>query len=306
VQAGFLYNVSTHGVYYPANAKPEKLLPFVTATLDIAHLIDSSSTVAVKAYGSYAQSNFLGDGNNTLPDIATSYIPLPVIGPDNNQLNLSYQNYSYNYYPNFTYLQNLYRTFNTISAGLTVSPVKSSLTLGYFFEKTGYTNLAYVYAPDYVGATQITINSLDASLVLNRVSLDYRLANNSQFNWQTGINATMIKQTYTISPTANTTRGNNTWTGGWVNRLKYRDFFAGVDVLYQVGEKVYTQQTDGSVTSATINSFSLQNLYAGYTLKANHINNLQVFANARNLFQNKKEDITDDLRYYGLGFRLSL
>jgi hypothetical protein len=55
-----------------------------------------------------------------------------------------------------------------------------------------------------------------------------------------------------------------------------------------------------------INSFSLQNLYTGYKLKVPDLKGLEIFANARNLFQDIKEDITDDRRYFGLGIKASL
>ena len=117
----------------------------------------------------------------------------------------------------------------------------------------------------------------------------------------------MFKQSYTVfyGPTPNI--GSGVWTGGWANRIKYHNLFAGADLLYQIGEKVYTQSYYSSTVSVTkVNSFSLQNLYVGYTIKTAHSNDLELFANGRNIFQNQKEDITDSRKYYGLGFRLSL
>jgi hypothetical protein len=53
-------------------------------------------------------------------------------------------------------------------------------------------------------------------------------------------------------------------------------------------------------------SFSLQNVYFGYKLQTKQFKNLEVFANGRNVWQNKKSDITDNRRFYGIGFKLGL
>ena len=161
-----------------------------------------------------------------------------------------------------------------------------------------------IFIPPYAGVTQEEIYNYNTNSILHRFSVDYTISNN-QFNWRTGINATTLKRTYELGFEPNASVGGNEWTGGWANRLTYHNFFGGADVLYFLGEKNY-EITNSVVSTTKYNSISLQNVYLGYRFKASGFKNLEIFANARNIYQNQKEDITDSRKYYGAGVKLSL
>jgi len=311
IQAGIMDNLATIGEYYPSDPKYKKVLPFVTASVDVMKLVDPNSSFTVKLFGSYSLAGFTTDNFNLFPNLSSPTIKLPVLGSIDNSLTSSYYgNYGslYNYNGQYAVqTQNADKTFKTISAGLSISPQKTGLTINYFFEKANYVSAVYQYQP-YGGNEEQLISSFDnTNSILNSVTVTYSLVNTSGFNWQTNLNATMLKQTYYVYYGPAPVTGSGTWTGGWANRFKYGNVFAGVDLLYQIGEKVYTQSYYSSTVSVTkVNSFSLQNLYVGYNIRSSKLKGLQLFANGRNIFQNQKEDITDSRKYYGLGFRLSL
>jgi len=307
IQGGFLDDLATIGGYNINNAVPAKVLPFVTASMDLMKLIDTNSSVTLKLYGSYAINDLFTDNFNSLTGLSNPGTQVPVLGSINNGATTTYT--GTNIYTSSAALlsQGTVKKFTTISAGLTISPQKTNLSLSYYFEKSNYLSPVFVYAPYGTNSSQLLSTYANTNSILNRLSLSYYL-NRGAFKWQTGINATMLQQDYPGYDYNNIKQsmGNGEWTGGWVNRLTYRDFFAGIDALYQFGQKVYSESTTGAFTPNKINSFSLQNLYAGYRLKIKGLKDPEIFASGRNIFQNKKEDITDDRKYYGLGLNFAL
>jgi len=310
IQGGLVYNLANHGAFaLPSNVKVKKTLPFVSASADVMQLIDPTSTVSVKVFGSYAITNFVNDNANTLPDLNTSTAQIPVVGQPGTAY--PYGGAFYTYYPAYSfysYQVNAAETFRDFSAGLSVSPKKSGLTFSYFFEHTNYLSPVYFYLPFGSNSDNLELYYYNTAATLNRVSLGYNLVDNATFKWQSNVNATMLKTNMQLNPNLAIANGNSEWTGGWANRLAYGSFSAGVDVLYLFHEKVQTATYTPSYTvnTTTLNSFSLQNLYVGYSLKVKGLHALELFANGRNLFQNKKADITNDRRYFGLGFRATL
>lgn len=306
VQAGFLDDLSTIGVYNYANSKPQNVLPFITASADVLHLINANSTVALKVFGSFSTNDIFTDNSNSLIDFSDPGVQVP---------NITYrfpatETYSgrdiYTASPSYIY-QGISKTFKTFSAGLSVSAQNIPVSINYFFEKTSYLSPVFISEPNGANGEQIASVYTNTYLLLNRVSLNYKLSTNT-VNWQTNVNATMIKQTFPDEGFTGTkvTLGGGEWTGGWVNRLSYNNLFVGADLLYQLGQKEYSLSNTGATVVTKINSFSLQNLYAGYRLKIKGLKDPEIFANARNIFQNRKEDITNGRKYYGVGLNFGL
>jgi hypothetical protein len=306
VQVGVLDNLSTVGFYGLDSLK--KIFPFASASLDLAQLIKPGSPLSVKLYGAYSLSYFWLDDYNTLGDFSGSATDIPMIGLYNNKLRDSYQssgNIDYRYFTNYLNSEN--KSFKNISAGITIKPLNSGLSFDYFFQQGAYLSPQIILAPAYVNTvTDMTIYN-NTNAYLHRLAVNYTL-NNSTFHWQTGLNATMLEQEYPVTYfTTNPSIGANEWTGGWVNRLSCHNLFAGVDVLYHVGETIYTiVPNTGTLAASRINSVSLQNVYLGYKLNAAHLKGLEIYADGRNLVQTKETDITDDRRYLGLGVKASL
>jgi len=309
LQAGVLDNLASIGFFNVDSIK--KVFPFASASIDVMQLIKPGSSVSIKIYGAYSLSYFWLDNYNMLGDFSSSTFQVPELGLANNDKETASYNTSgntdYKYY--VSQLDHASKSFKNLSAGITVTPFKTGLSFSYFFQQGAYLSPIFIAIPAYANSVTTLSAYSNTNAYLHRFGVAYALTGNSALHWQTGLNATMLEQEYPVNyPGGDPRTGANQWTGGWVNRLTYRDLFAGADLFYQLGERIYTTSTtDPNALSTTkINSFSLQNLYAGYNVKVRGLKGLEVFANARNLFQDIKEDITDDRRYFGLGVKASL
>jgi len=301
IEGGMLYNLTSINGIKPNH----KLFPFISSSADVARLINPASNIAVKVFGSYADDAQVPENFVSLPDFDNTNVYLPeliytdvIVGVPAGIYNSIYLS---QYHTSST---TDIKSYHTLSAGLTLTPLKSGFTFNYFFEKSNYLSPLIIFVPAYVNTVQEAYEEFNTNTILHRLSVDYAISN-SQFNWHTGINATTIKRTYDLVFEPNASTGGNEWTGGWANRLAYRNFFGGVDVLYFLGTKNF-DIANGNVSITKFNSISLQNVYAGYRMKTSGFKNLEVFATGRNIFQNQKENITDSRKYYGLGLKFSL
>ncbi|MDB5135447.1 MAG: hypothetical protein JWP37_2050 [Mucilaginibacter sp.] len=295
LQGGFLYDLSKTNNQPPDNEKPPKLFPFISANANIAPLIDPNTTIAINLHGAYALSYEFGDGYSALDELGNPATTPVII----NQFVSAITNPDGSLSQPSTAANNLYRSFKTLTAGIDIDLFKNKLTIGYLFEKRNYlTTVEEQISSTDNSFTETIAIAANTAYYLNTVNINFKAINTRSFKWQTGINTTSIKQKL---PDFGISIGQNAWTGGFVNRFEVNNLFAGANLLYAIGERNYT------ATSMTkTNSFSLQNLYAGTKIKITHLKYAEVFASARNISQNKSSDITDNRRFYGLGFKLGL
>lgn len=288
--------------------KRRRFFPFVTTSLDIAKWADMSN-VSLKIFGSFARQNELLDDNYaTLGDFylqGTSSSPQFITG-SNSTGNYTYV---YNYY-------DFYQPYNNYQAGAELGILKH-FTIDYSFEYRY--NITQVLEIVPVGANygQFATALVNAKTITNRIGLNYDL-NSGNFDWKTGLNATESKLQLVGSGTPYLNNINSSylgkghrWTGGFTNRWACGNFFAGADLLYQLGERPYSLANalvGGStyVPPSNKNSFAVQNLYAGTKIKIDHSKYAEIYFNSRNILQNYYSDITDLRRFYGLGFKLDL
>jgi hypothetical protein len=289
IQGGFLYNLSSKNPL-AISADPPRLFPFVNATADIMHLLNNNATMSIKLHGAYAVSYPLGDNYVRLSDFSStvsSPITITQVYNPGDPTN------SGGFFQ--TGGNELYRTFKTLTAGIEIAPAKSKFTISYLFEKRNYVTTIELSTPTTGGYQPVNTNTV---VYLNTINVNYKLVNTASLKWQTGINATSIKQKIDYF---SLTTGAGAWTGGFTNRFENKNIFWGADVLYLVGQNL------GNIESPQkVNSFVLQNLYAGAKIKVAHLKDAEVFINSRNMLQNKTSDITDNRRFYGLGFKLGL
>ncbi|MEO3405389.1 hypothetical protein AAFN85_15875 [Mucilaginibacter sp. CAU 1740] len=278
------------------DADLKRIFPYASASLNFSALT-GIKTVGIKLYGSYAKQNMLlqADGmhlNNLNETFNTS-----------TTLSYSYL-YSYSY---TTVNYNPLKPFNFYMAGANfdISPL---ITVNYNYERGGMQVSVLVYTPQQDNSVAITEMFNDSKYTRNSIGINFNIINKATARFTTGLTTTNINQK--INGTGfDASWGTKIWTGGWVNRLDVNNIFAGLDVLYQTGKgnALYTYASPySSLYYQAVNSFSLQNIYFGYRLKNHLFKNLELFANGRNVWQNKKSNITDNRRFYGLGFKLGL
>lgn len=286
---GLVYILNSSNNSLSLNNDRKKAFPFVTASADVARLIDPSSSMSVKAYGSYSLSSFFSDASASFTNaiIAVQY--------GSNNL------YTYNYATLtdaafYTYK----RQFKTLSLGADAGFFNNKLILSYNFENRKS------YSPIIVSSynNNIPYNYTiftDTKYITHRVSAGFNFVNQKDFTLKSMLNASNLKQEIELPNGFNAgiiNLDNKLWTGGWVNRLQYKNVTAGIDVLYLFAKNINTM-----AENKNLNSFSLQNVYAGLQLKTGFAKTFEVFANGRNLIQNDKSIFTDYRRYFGLGLK---
>jgi len=216
------------------------------------------------------------------------------------------------------------------TAGGTPYPSQGNIFYNYtaFYQSTNYQagavvgfckNLKFNYSFEYGYNESSTAqnNAIAAyKFITNRVGLNYNY-NSKEFNWISGLNIaqsmlTITKNSYyPYNFNTGTFSAGHRYSGGFTNRFACNNLFAGMDILYQLGARPYTltdpaQLNTNYVAPLSNDSFSLQNLYFGSKIKVYHLKYAEIYINGRNILQNKSSNITDDRRFFGVGFKASL
>jgi hypothetical protein len=123
-------------------------------------------------------------------------------------------------------------------------------------------------------------------------------------NWLAGLNGSVIKTAVKVhpgnGPVTPAKQKDPLYTGGWVNRISFRHWKFGLDVLYVFNQSNYSVTTWGKN-----DAFSFRNIYAGYQFALMQ-KPLDVYAECRNPGQKNENNIPDRREYYGLGFKAAL
>lgn len=285
-----------------------RLSPFLTATFNISR-ITGLHNFDWRIFGSFSRQNIFTD---------SKYAQL---------LGFYSRNSANSQVPAFSGTTSLYflgvpinpyTQYNSYQLG-TMIKIVGNLTFSYAFEYRYYQAPSLIAYPTYP-TYQTEIVYFNDKTTSNRFTINYSYRS-ANFSWRTGLNIAGEKLQFIKDQNLlNAYLGDNNrflnrghrWSGGFTNRLDYKGCFAGADVLYQLGSRpisildAQVNQQGGYVIPANINSFSLQNLYAGTRLKINKLNYAEIYINSRNILQNKNSDITDNRRFIGLGFKAGL
>jgi len=305
LQGGFVSILNPDKDFDPTYTK-HRLFPFLSTSVDVAKLTGSTA-FSLHIFGSFARQNqLLNDDYATLAgfeQLSTAVNAGTLTGTTGVTTII---------YPANNF--NPYQEYNNYQAGAVLGLCKN-FALNYNFEYHYYQTIGEIYVP--VGANEEAGEAvyLNDKTITNHIGLNYNF-NSGAFAWRTGLNATESK----LNLTDPDQLGENAyaqylvghrWSGGFTNRFSYKTFFAGLDILYQLGERPndLTDVIAGSIINTIAihtNSFALQNLYAGTQLKITHVKYAEAFINTRNILQNNSSDITDNRRYVGLGFKVGL
>lgn len=289
VQGGLLTNLSkTYG------QKVKKAFPFVTASVDVLRLARPNSPASLKFFGSFAQAANAGD------------------------VTLSFANYNSSavYTGGFTTggapfpagsIAN--ESFHAWQAGTRLGVWNDLLSVNYLFERRNFTTEMYVPVAIGTGVSyRLVYPDLNSSS--HHININATVLNKKTFYWRTGINATSIKSKskdsisfYAIHTVVGDIDSDKTsWTGGWVNRFSWKRFSAGADLVYYFNP----DQLPSIPGNSKIDALSLSNVYVGYQLNLKGTKGLELYADCRNLAQDKDFKITGTRKYYGLGVKATL
>ncbi|MDB5147692.1 MAG: hypothetical protein JWQ57_1712, partial [Mucilaginibacter sp.] len=297
VQGGFVTVLdSKKDLVVANNTDLKRIFPYASASVNVSSLAGISA-IGIKLYGSYSKQNPLlqADGEHLNG--------LTFGNASNSPFSTGYA-YLVNYYPSVYY--NILKAFDVYVAGADIN-LSALVSVNYNFERGGLAVPVLYYSPEGSGAIT-NLGYADAKYTRNRIGVSFNIINKASTRFITGLNTTNIKQRTNVYG-GDIALGDNVWTGGWVNRLEIEHIFAGLDVLYKTGSGSYANPYaayNSATTDQSKHSFALQNIYFGYKIKTTQFKNLEVFANGQNIWQNKTSNITDNRRFYGIGFKLGL
>lgn len=270
--------------------KPKKTYPFASVMLNIMELSgNGNSSTGLSIFGSYANTySYTTDTYNLLSDV----------------------NYVYPF-PSFSSFGNImhddpYKGFDQWQTGATLSLLNNKLIFNYTYSAGLFNsiNTYTIYIPNY--GNSYYYYTLACKLAAHRFGLAVNWLKSDKLSLQTNLNTSYIETRYTypdnflLSNLSGQTVKSHIVTGGLINRLNYKKAFFGADILYVF------HKTAPYPASQYYHAFNLQNLYAGFKLNINGLKNLEIYANARSIAEDRSPTLLDTREYYSAGFKLGI
>lgn len=274
-------------------------MPFANLSINPLILADVDTADAkLTVFGSYAR-NF-NNSNDLLGRMDERNITAN--GDANNPLS--------NYY--FLPATDPYKVYTQIQGGATLSLLENALTFSYNYSMRRFNTGESVLILLPVFSTQYF--NTDARIELHRAGVEFTLPTDGDLTWRTNLNGTLLimRDSYKVVSYLNdylrlTYPGKPLITGGFVNQLGYQNLFLDFSMLYCMNQAVITSPAYARMVTGKTNTFDLQSIDLGYKIPAiSYFKNLEVYLNARNLFQNGQSAITETRRFFGAGFKVGL
>ncbi|OQP44939.1 hypothetical protein A4D02_09130 [Niastella koreensis] len=277
VQAGWLQNLS-----HRYSDKMKRTFPFVSTSLDVLRTFVPAAKASVKLFASYATGGDFADIQDTLKDFV----------PVNQPVNAAFPYYGTAYDS----------AWHMMTAGAVFHAWNNRLMINYSFERRHFnTAMELNLPPNYTRVYMPECRSYT-----HRLGVQVKIIETLQAQWLSGINATHMKnEIYAPFLIPGAAVKTTAWSGGWVNRLRYKAILLGCDILYYP-DAMLMSRTSSNITMNKTNAWLLQNLYGGYQWQRGKLKGLEVYAATRNLAQSDKYDLSDGRRYYGIGFKMCL
>jgi hypothetical protein len=190
-------------------------------------------------------------------------------------------------------------------AGVRYSGKKSRLEVSYNYEHEISTTVGIEYFPNSISGLVYP----EWSSSLHHLDIRYKVIDIAGATWRSGLNVTLLHSTMKTAgdialiefPIGDLAPAPWSWTGGWVNRIRVKDFSAGLDLLYHFNES----NPDGFIYEKR-NSVATPNIYLGYELHMARTKALEVYIESRDLIMSANSDVTDPRRYYTIGGKLTM
>ncbi len=300
-------------VYLPQSGTketPAKIFPFGHVSVDLLKIGNNSNKNSLQLFGSVARSyNYsftagqLDDFSQNISSSGVSLPPLPAY-----VLGTGTVVYTPVTVPN--QYASLFGAHTIWTTGATLRLDVDKLLVNYNFEQRDFTSPQEIINV-IPGTSTYYVDYPRTQSFTHHIGVSTKIKLGSSFQWQPGITLTNIrvKGNAVYFPEGNLPGDFSpytSWSGGWVNRISAKRFFAGLDILYHLG--TYGQPS-GVMANYYLyskkNSVDLQNIYLGYAIQVCKTHAVDIYINSRNLAQNSASDLTDWRRYYGAGFKTS-
>ncbi|HEY9534388.1 MAG TPA: hypothetical protein VIQ77_07610 [Mucilaginibacter sp.] len=294
VQGGFQTYVNSNAAVKVQDHDQTQPLPFATVSVDLFTPMGmDTDEMRLNIYGSYAR-NF-----NYANDLYGSLMDELYLHPGNNA--------------RFDDQPDPYQVYTQIQGGAVFSVLENKLSFSYNYSLKRF-NAGQVVLIMLPGLTNIFQNT-DARVELHRAGIDFALPTDGDFSWRTSLNGTYVLmrdnfkvKNYLPEYLRLTYPGKPFITGGFINRLGFKNAFLDFGVIYALNQAVIAHAAFSKtyIVTGKANIFDLQNIDLGYKLHVKAVKSLEVYANARNLVQSDQSKYIENRRYIGAGFKVGL
>lgn len=284
--------------------KAKRVYPFASASLEL--LKTDGQHASLQLFGSYAQK-----GNFIFNDYRVNDVSSPYASFFNSVPIVIYTTGSPTVYPLMTIGGKAVKTFWNWQTGARWVSLDHRLQLSYHLDRMNLVTLSQFLTPGGPVLAYAEWKSLQ-----HFAGISYKLVDRQDFGWQSGLTATLIKNSadpaayaynYTSLQGPHTDgNGHPSWTGGWTNRLQVKDLSFGLDMLYHINREIAFTGNGGTLIAVRENQLLLQNVYAGYTMHLSGGKTLEIYADARGLVRGSKNMQVDTRRYYGIGGKIAM
>lgn len=259
------------------------LFPFFNGTVNLSPLLNMKERYNWKLFGSYSEKFATYDPFFMLEDHNFTFIsgnPNAIFSP--------------NLVP---FGSSGLHTPRQWQSGTSLSLWEERLKINYNYQSIAERKTLLIELPQPIGLTGVLAES---SRRQHHFSVEGQVIQ-SIMSWRAGLFANFIQDEIKYDEISQINRGeltNQYRTGGLTNRFSFKQFSAGLDILYNFGATVYD--------ATKINSLQLSHIFVAYTLKAGR-SDLELFVSSRNISDSRRRPLEyDGRKYYGGGLKLSL
>lgn len=271
---------------------PEKAYPFISASANLINPSEKNRN-ALKLFASFAENFNWYDTPYKLRDF----------------------NYSYSAYNSWPVIPgSIYSNSPLLYASAPVAYNTHWQTGANFSMKDGKINFNYNFSQYENSALTVVPISSTPGLVISsgrfngnrhQLSAEVKVIQTQKFSYTPAVYFYSLHEQYDFNDVRQLSFSAKQITGGIANRLQFQPFTAGIDFIYWFYN--FKSSDLSLLENRRFNSLQLQNVFISYDIGTKKLNQLQLFAVARNLLDSKKNPVLPTFnKYFTIGARVGL
>lgn len=271
--------------------------PFVNGSVNLTRLIKTTPGFDWKLFGSWSERFSAYDGAYQLRDFNHTYVlpgsleaPIVFIG-----------------FPSI--IPPVYKTATQRQVGTGLSLFEKKLRINYNYLNTEQRLLTIIELPIPSSGYSTIIATGKYLRKQHYISIEGDVTGSNDLKWTSGLYFNHINNSSSYD-NLNVNDPHNykehPSTGGFVNRIQYKNLYAGVDLVYLLNYKENTT-INFQPTVIKHNTLQVANVFIAYQFNFLRFNDAELFINVRNLVDSDTYPISPDYRkYFGGGFKVAL
>ncbi|MBX3242746.1 MAG: hypothetical protein KIT80_03510 [Chitinophagaceae bacterium] len=277
--------------------KNTRSYPFINGAVNLARLLKPGHPFDWKIFGSYSERFSGFDGIYQLSDFNHSSVLPSALEPT--------IYYIGNIYP--TVIPPANKLATLWQAGSSLSLLKEKIRINYNYLNTEQRQLTTIILNPWSGFGY-RIASGKYLRKQHHFSIEADIFHIDKLTWNSGLFVNMVKNesgfdiltspdllVFTEEPR----------TGGWINRIQYKSFLAGADMVFLLNHEERSMNM-GQLSVEKHNTLQLANIFFAYQLNIQRFEG-ELFISGRNLIDSVTYPVSpNNKKYFGGGFKVSL